>query len=615
MCGIFGYLGYREAQPLVLDGLSRLAYRGYDSAGIAVVAESGTLGVRKAAGKLDNLMALAARDPLSGTQGVGHTRWATHGPPSEVNAHPHLDGSGSIVVVHNGILENYLELKERLAANGHAFSSATDTEVIPHLIQELIADGHPFVEAVRLAAAQLRGAHAIVCLDAHHPDELVTLRIGNAGGVSVGHGSGEMFVGSDLPALVPHTSTMTTLEPGELAVVNPEGCDVMTIEGAPVDTNKLTITINPVAAAKGGYKHFMLKEIMEQPESAMSALRGRLSFTPGAVTLDEVPLTERAIADLQRVVFVGMGTTLHACQVGARFVEQLARIPATAENASEFRYRSPVVDANTLVVAVAQSGETADTLEAMHQASTGGARTLAITNVEGSQADRRAEGTILLHAGPEIGVASSKTFVNSMVAMQLLALHLGAARGALEPTTVADHVELLARLPALLGDALSLNDGVYTALATKYAKARRFLFVGRGMLEPIAREGALKLKEISYIHAEGMPAADLKHGPIALIDEATPLVAIALRDELYEKTLGTISEVSARSGVVIAFATVGDEAISGLVDDVLWVPDAPPLLRPMVAAVPAQLLAYHMADLLGNDVDQPRNLAKTVVVE
>jgi glucosamine--fructose-6-phosphate aminotransferase (isomerizing) len=614
MCGIFGYLGYQEAQPLVIDGLTSLAYRGYDSAGIAVLSSEGTLGVRKAAGKIDNLIGAATSSPLSGRLGIGHTRWATHGEPNEINAHPHLDGSGSIVVVHNGILENYAELKERLIANGHVFSSVTDTEVIPHLIQELIAEGLSFPEAVRIAAGQLRGAHAIACLHADHPQEMITLRIGNAGGVAIGHGQDEMFIASDLPALVPHTSSVTPLEPGEMAVINPEGCDVMTLDGTPVDSSRLTITVNAVSAAKGGYKHFMLKEIMEQPETAMSALRGRISFAPGEVTL-ELPFSEQELKEFTRVVFIGMGTSSHACQVGARFIEILARIPATSENAAEFRYRDPVLDTHSLVVAVAQSGETADTLEAMHQAATSGARTLAITNVEGSQAYRQAEASILMHAGPEIGVASSKTFINSMIAMQLLALRLAATRSTIPVAASTEYVQALSHLPGLLGEALSANEDIYRKLAAKYARSRRFLFIGRGLLEPIAREGAMKLKEISYIHAEGMSAAELKHGPIALVDPETPVIAFAPRNAMYEKMLGNISEVRARSGQVIGITTAGNAGFTGLVDDTLYIPATPPLLEPLLATIPAQLLAYHMADLLGNDVDQPRNLAKSVTVE
>ena len=615
MCGIFGYVGHRDATPLVLDGLSRIAYRGYDSAGIAVIDSDGALAVRKAAGKLDNLLDLVRRDPLSGNLGLGHTRWATHGPPTEVNAHPHLDSSGGVAVIHNGIIENHRELRARLLADGHAFSSATDTEVIPHLIEHYLLTGLSFVESVRRAAGELRGAHAVACMHTQSPDVLVTLRIGNAGGVAVGYGAGEMFVASDLPAMVSHTSTIRPLEPGELAVVHAEGCDVTTLAGERVNARKQTVNITPIAAAKGGRRHFMLKEIMEQPEAAMSALRGRLEFAPEDVVLDELPLSDRELRELGRVVFVGMGTTLHACMVGARLTELLARVPATAENASEFRYRDPVVDEHTLVVGVTQSGETADTLEAMHRGAEAGGRVLAITNTAGSQASRQAEGTILLHSGPEISVASSKTFVNSMVAMYLLAVRLGAARGALGAADVAEHVETLSRLPGLLGEALDLNAEAFPSLATAYAKARRFLFLGRGLLEPIAREGALKLKEISYIHAEGMPAAEMKHGPIALIDGDTPVVALMLRDALYDKMASNVSEVRARSGKVIGIVTAGDADAAGLVDDVIYAPACPPTLAPMVAAASVQLFAYHMAVLLGNDVDQPRNLAKSVTVE
>ena len=615
MCGIFGYVGHRDATPLVLDGLSRIAYRGYDSAGIAVIDNAGALAVRKASGKLDNLLDLVRRDPLSGNLGLGHTRWATHGPPTEVNAHPHLDSSGGVAVIHNGIIENHRELRARLLADGHAFSSATDTEVIPHLIEHYLLTGLSFVESVRRAAGELRGAHAVACMHTQSPDVLVTLRIGNAGGVAVGYGAGEMFVASDLPAMVSHTSTIRPLEPGELAVVHAEGCDVTTLAGERVNARMQTVNITPIAAAKGGRRHFMLKEIMEQPEAAMSALRGRLEFAPEDVVLDELPLSDRELRELGRVVFVGMGTTLHACMVGARLTELLARVPATAENASEFRYRDPVVDEHTLVVGVTQSGETADTLEAMHCGAEAGGRVLAITNTAGSQASRQAAGTILLHSGPEISVASSKTFVNSMVAMYLLAVRLGAARGALGATDVAEHVETLSRLPGLLGEALDLNADAFPSLATAYAKARRFLFLGRGLLEPIAREGALKLKEISYIHAEGMPAAEMKHGPIALIDGDTPVVALMLRDALYDKMASNVSEVRARSGKVIGIVTAGDTDAAGLVDDVIYAPPCPPTLAPMVAAASVQLFAYHMAVLLGNDVDQPRNLAKSVTVE
>jgi glucosamine--fructose-6-phosphate aminotransferase (isomerizing) len=598
-----------------MAGLEQLAYRGYDSSGIAVIDPFGNLTVHKAPGKLENLTAVLGNAPLSGSRGIGHTRWATHGGPTEENAHPHIDGSGKVVIVHNGIVENYMELKRRLIAAGHVFTSATDTEVIPHLIQDQLAKGIHFAEAVRLAANELRGAHAIACLHTESPEEMVTLRIGNAGGVTVGHGEGEMFLASDLSALLPLTSSVTALEPGELAIVNPEGCDVITMEGERIDASKLRLTINPVAAAKGGYKHYMLKEIMEQPEAAVSALRGRLSFNPEAITLDEVNLSSEQAKELQRAVFLGMGTSLISSEVGARMMEKLARLPARSESASEYRYRNPVVDANTLGIAVTQSGETADTLEALHQATAGGAKTIAITNSEGSQVSRRADSSILMHAGQEIGVASTKTFINSMVAMYLLAVHLGALRGTLSSDDVALHVEAISALPALLGEAIALNESSYPALVTKYAKSRRFLFLGRGLSEPIAREGALKLKEISYIHAEGMAAGEMKHGPIALVDQETPVVVLAPKDHLYEKVLGNIAEVRARGGRVIALAQVGDDRIDSEADDVLWLPECPELLWPMVATIPAQLFAYHMADEFKNDVDQPRNLAKSVTVE
>ena len=615
MCGIFGYIGDRDAPLLVMEGLERLAYRGYDSAGVASIDHVGHVAVRKAPGKLDALQTLLGTEPLAGTAAIGHTRWATHGEPNQANAHPHIDGTGDVVVVHNGIIENYVELKDRLLANGHEFTSHTDTEIIPHLIQELLGQGHGFEESVRLAATELRGAHAIACMHARTPEILVTLRIGNAGGVAIGHGGGEMFLSSDLPALLPVASAVTYLAPGEIAVVHREGCEVQTLEGVPVDTTTHQIAMNPVAAAKGGHRHFMLKEIMEQPEAAMSGLRGRLDFAGTEVALDEVPFSNDDLRAIDRVTFAGMGTTLHACQVGARLMELLARIPASAENAAEFRYRSPVVDGRSLVVAVTQSGETADTLEALHTAAGSRARTMAITNAEDSQAARSAQATMLMHAGPEVAVASSKTFVNSMLAMLLLAAGMGEARGAFESSAHAALISDLSRLPALLGDALDMNEERYQELAHRYAHAKRFLFIGRGLQEPIAREGALKLKEISYIHAEGMSAAEMKHGPIALVDSDTPVVAIAIRDELCEKMLGNISEIKARSGKVIAIATAGDEQIAQIADDVLWVPESPSLLAPFVTTIPLQLLAYHMAVHLGNDVDQPRNLAKSVTVE
>ncbi len=615
MCGIFGYIGGKNATPLVLEGLARLEYRGYDSAGLAVADGDGLLQVRRAAGKLQNLAELVQAQPFSGATGVGHTRWATHGAPTEANAHPHTDSTGTIAVVHNGIVENYQERKAHLVANGHTFSSTTDSEVIPHLVEEHLAKGHAFVEAVRLAANELHGSHAIVFLSAAEPKTLVAVRVGHAGGIAVGYGDGEMFVASDLPALVPLTSTIAFLASGELAVLAPTGCFYMTLQGDRIDRRPKLTKLTHEAAAKGGHDHFMLKEIMEQPEATMSGLRGRLSFSPDSLTLDDVPFSPAELRGLQRVVLVGMGTSYHAAQYGARLIEELARIPSVAENAAEFRYRQPVLDRHTLVVAVGQSGETADTLEAMHLAKVSGARTVTISNVSGSQATQLAEGTILMHAGLEVGVAASKTFTSALLCLYLLATHLGVERGTLSNEAMAKHLTTLAHAPALLARTLELNQSTYGSLSERYSRFRRFLFIGRGAMESVAMEGALKLKELSYIHAEGMTAAELKHGPIALVDSETPVVALVPHDALYSKMVSNIQEVRARNGLVLAVATEGDEALARLADDVLWVPSCPAAMTPLVVAIPLQLFAYHVALQCGTDIDQPRNLAKSVTVE
>ena len=616
MCGIFGYVGPEDATPIVLDGLARLAYRGYDSAGVAVVDAEGRLAVRRAAGRLDALLSAVAGNPLAGRIGVGHTRWATHGAPSEANAHPHVDGAGEVAVVHNGIVENYAELRAELAASGHEFASDTDSEVIPRLVQELLADGAPWVEAVRLAAGRLRGAHALVCMRAGAPDTLVAARVGNAGGVLIGAGDGGTYVASDLPALAPLASRVTFLEPGELAIVRADGAELLTLDGAPVSRQASPVAAGPAAAAKGGYKHFMLKEIAEQPEAAMSALRGRLALAPRRTArLDELPFTDAECAAFERAVVLGMGTSMYAGQVGARYVESLARIPASAESSAEFRRPGVIVDGRTLVVAVTQSGETADTLEAMRDARLRGARVVAVTNVEGSEASRVAEAAVLTRAGAEVGVASTKTMATSMAAMLMLAADLGVRRGALGAEGAASTVDALSRLPALLGDAVALAREDARRIVPRYVRSRRMLFIGRGLLEPVAREGALKLKEISYIHAEGMSAAELKHGPIALVDGETPVVALALDNALYEKTLANMAQARARGGSVIAVADAGNAEIAAHADAVIRVPACPELVQPIVATVAAQLFAYEMADYLGNDVDQPRNLAKSVTVE
>jgi glucosamine--fructose-6-phosphate aminotransferase (isomerizing) len=508
-----------------------------------------------------------------------------------------------------------MPLKERLLSQGHTFASGTDSEVICHLIEEHFTGGKPFAEAVRLAACELKGAHGIASVYAGEPDTMVALRIGNAGGVSVGYGEDEMYLSSDLPTLLSLTTRVVSLTPGEMAVISPDGSTYSLLNGAIVEHEPQVLATNPETAAKGGYPHFMLKEIMEQPEAAMSTLRGRITFNPQDLTLDEVPFSTEEILGLDRVTLLGMGTSHLAAQVGARLIESIARIPATAENSSEFRYRDPVVDTNTLVISVAQSGETADTLEAMYEGTRSGARTLSICNVDGSQATRSAEATMLMHAGLEVGVAASKTYTTSMLCLYLLALHLGRERAILGKREIREHVEQLELLPGLMAKALELNEESYERLAAKYAKSKRFLFIGRGLLEPLAKEGALKLKELSYIHAEGLPAAELKHGPIALVDPETPVVALTPQGALYAKVMSNISEVKARSGRVIALATEGDSEIIKYADDVLWMPPTPQFLTPIVAAIPLQLFAYHMAVHCGCDIDQPRNLAKSVTVE
>ncbi len=615
MCGIVGYTGTRDAAGVVLDGLVHLAYRGYDSAGMAVADDDGNLFLRKAAGKLDNLLQLVGSEPVRGSRGIGHTRWATHGPPSAANAHPHADGAGEIVVVHNGIVENYAELKARLAANGHAFLSETDSEVIPHLIQELLADGAPFEEAVRLAAGRIHGAHAIACMHAKEPGLIVAARRGNAGGVAVGAGTGEAFIASDLPALIPHTSRVLFMEPEELVIVRPEGFELRTMEGRRASRSVHYVDVPRSILERGAYKHFTLKEIHEQPDAAQRALHERIAFESDEVALSELPLSKAEMAALNRVLFIGMGTSLHAGQVGARYVETLARTPASFEIAAEFSHRDPALDERTLVIGITQSGETADTLHALREARAQGARTACITNAPGSEATRAAECALLVHAGAEVGVASTKTMVSSMVTAYLIACALGQGRGTLSGERAAKRVDDIARLPALLGASLEMADASVEAIAERCFKSRSFLFIGRGLLEPIAREGALKMKETSYIHADGLSAAEMKHGPIALIGGDTPVVALALRNSLYPKMLNAVAQVRARGGPVIAVATEGSKEVTELADDVIWTPETPSLLQPVVATVPVQLLAYRTADLLGNDIDQPRNLAKSVTVE
>ncbi|MSQ21852.1 MAG: glutamine--fructose-6-phosphate transaminase (isomerizing) [Dehalococcoidia bacterium] len=614
MCGIVGYVGHQMAAPILLDGLARLEYRGYDSAGIAVLDYQGHVTVCKTPGKLTTLIeSLNSHLPL-GASGIGHTRWATHGRPNTVNAHPHLDCGKQVAVVHNGIVENYLELKEELKRSGHAFNSETDSEVIPHLIESLLAKEIPFEDAVREVAQLLRGAQAVVAMCAQEPGHLVAFRSGNAGGITVGYGEGEMFLASDLPAILPYTTRVAFLAPGEMVSVRREGARYHSFAGQEITKTPRRAPYSAVAIAKGGYRHFMLKEIMEQPDVIRRTLVGRISFDPPDVWLEDFPFNSAEIQDIHRVLLTGMGTSLHACQVGRLFIESLAGLPAESDNASELRYRDPILDRHTLVISVGQSGETADTLGAMETAAQLQARQITICNVEGSQATRMAHGTVGIGVGPEIGVASTKCLTGALVALCLLAAYLGKARGVLDSQRLGKVLQDLAAMPRLLSQVLDQGQHI-EELAKKYFRYDHFLFLGRGINTPVAMEGALKLKEVSYIHAEGYAAGEMKHGPIALIDENMPVVVIAPRDHLYDKMCGNVEEVKARGGTVIALITQGDRELASKVDDTIEIPESPYLLSPIISVVPLQLLAYHIAVLRGCDVDQPRNLAKTVTVE
>ena len=614
MCGIIGYTGPRPAAPILLEGLASLEYRGYDSAGIAVISPAGEPLVRKASGKLSRLR-VALQDGLpEGTTGIGHTRWATHGGPTDFNAHPHTDCRDEVVVVHNGIVENYLDLKKELIAQGHVFTSQTDAECIPHLIEAYLQQEFTLEEAVRETATRIRGANAVVIVSKGDPSKMVAFRVGNAGGIVVGCGDGEMLLASDLPALLTHTRNVVYLAGGEMVTLTHHSARYSLLNGAPVEKATTFVAYDALSAAKGEYKHFMLKEIHEQPEAVTDTLRERVSFEPSNVELDEVPFSEEEIANFERVVLVGMGTSLHAAMVGRTWVESLARVPAEADNSSEFRYRDPIINERTLVISISQSGETADTLAAMEEATRKGARQLTLCNYAGTQTTRVADGTILIRAGLEIGVAASKTFVCSLTALYLLAISLAIKRGTLGDERVDEMVQELARLPNFLGTLLNHADQ-YETLARLYARRSDFLYLGRGFNYPLAMEGALKLKELSYIHAEGYPAGEMKHGPISLIDENMPVVALVPRDNLYEKMLNNINEVKARGGTVVAIATEGDSDVAARADQVIYVPQASAMLTPILMAIPMQLLAYHVAVRRGCDVDQPRNLAKSVTVE
>jgi len=610
MCGIVGYVGHQDAVSFILPGLRRLEYRGYDSAGIATVSGQ-SLDIRKTTGKIADLEALIASDRPEGALGVGHTRWATHGRPSDTNAHPHIDCQSRLAVVHNGIIENYRELRKTLAADGHRFRSQTDTEVIAHVIERYQADG--LVAAVQRAAQDLQGAFAVGCVAASAPRTLVAFRRGSSPLV-VGYGRGEMFLASDVPALLGRTREILVLEDGELAVLTADDIILRRFDGASVRRSPRTVDWDGEAAEKSGYSHFMLKEICEQPEAVQNTIRDRVDVDGADIRIPELGLKDRELTGLNRLCFVACGTSWHAALVGKYLVEAFARLPVEVDIASEFRYRRPVVDSRVLTVPISQSGETADTLAALREARDQGSRAVAICNVVGSSLAREADGVVYTRAGIEIGVASTKAFTSQLVAVTLLALKLGLARGFVDPSMVRQVVKGLMELPELLSIVLRQSEAI-REIAERFVDRHHFLYLGRGLLFPLALEGALKLKEISYIHAEGYAAGEMKHGPIALIDSRMPVVVIAPKGSTYEKIISNLEEIKARDGIVIAVATEGDTEIGNTADYVIPVPPSLEWLQPHLVAIPLQLLAYHMAVLRGCDVDQPRNLAKSVTVE
>ena len=617
MCGIVGYIGAHNAVPIILEGLKRLEYRGYDSAGLAVYGDDNQLAIRRAQGKLRNLEEVIRQSPIEGTFGIGHTRWATHGRPTEENAHPHRDCHGTLVVVHNGIIENYLALKHRLQAQGHVFATETDTEVIAHLVESHFTGN--LEDAVRAAVREFTGSFAMAVISSADPRKIVAARY--QAPLVVGTGDGEYFVASDVPAILAHTQDMIFLADGDMAVLTDDGVVLSDFEGRPINRKREHILWDPILAEKGGYKHFMLKEIYEQPRAVRDTTLGRVSQETGQVFLDEMDIAPAEFARFRQVKIIACGTSWHAALAGKFMIEKLARLPVEVDYGSEFRYRDPIMSDHTLTIVISQSGETADTLAAQREAKQKGSPTLAICNAVGSMITREAAGTIYTHAGPEIGVASTKAFTCQLTALFILAMHLGQANGSLDEACSRALVQELLHIPGKLETVLT-HDPVYEALGRELHRATDFLFLGRGVHFPIALEGALKLKEISYIHAEGYPAGEMKHGPNALIDEKLPVVVLATQDRssdesrvLYEKTLSNIQEVKAREGIVIAVVTEGDEHVRKTADHVIEIPATRELFSPLLEIVPLQLLAYHIAVRRGCDVDQPRNLAKSVTVE
>ncbi len=619
MCGIVGYTGAKPAAPILVRALRDLEYRGYDSAGIAVLSPDGgperSVNITKREGKIANLeAALAEAAPGGGTTGIGHTRWATHGKPSDLNAHPHTSCGGEVVVIHNGIVENYAELRTELKASGHAFASETDTETIAHLMEVEMAAGANLLEALRRTAARLEGSQAIVAMSSNEAGAIVATRIGNAGGVVIGYGNGEMLLASDLAAVLPHTQRVAFLADGQFARVQADGASYVDGSGAAIELVPRNVPIDPVTALKGQYPHFMLKEIMEQPEALSDTIRSLVALEPAALHLDDLGPAADRLRDVRRVVLIGMGTSLHAAMVGRRYIEELAGIPAETDNASEFRYRRPIIGPDTLIVSVSQSGETVDVLEAMNVAEGAKALQVTVCNTEGAQTTRVADGTVYTRAGLERGVASTKCFTTAIAALYGLALALAQAHGRLSGIDLREHVRTLSLLPDAAARVLA-EDSQYRMLANHFYDAGHVLFLGRGFGFPVAMEGALKMKEISYIHAEGYAAGEMKHGPIALIDRSFPTVAVATRHALRSKLISNIEQVQARGGEVLAVATEGDDELRKLADHVIMVPEVSELLEPIIATIPLQLLSYYVAVRRGCDVDQPRNLAKTVTVE
>ena len=618
MCGIVGYVGHQAAGPILLEGLQRLEYRGYDSSGIAVLDRDGALAVLKRQGKLRDLQT-AIVDMPTGATGIGHTRWATHGQPSDRNAHPHASSAGDVIVVQNGIVENYRELRAELQswldAEGRTWQSDTDTEVIPELISRELASGKTFTEALEHAIGHLRGANAIAAIHGANPGKIYAARTGSAGGIVIGFGEGEMFVASDLPALLPHTTTVYHLEDGDIAAIDEDGVTIRRAGRAPFQPEPKQVDLDPVAIARGPYRHFMLKEIHEQPRALSDTIRGRARLDPPTALTDDLNLSDDTLRGIERVLVIGMGTSLHAAMIGRWWMEQIAGIPADFDNASEFRFRAPLLGPSTLVIAVTQSGETIDTLGAMnHVRDRWGAPQVVITNVDGSEATRQADASIVMRCGPEVGVASTKTFVGSLAALYLLACRIGHAQGRLDERALSIRLEQLLTAPTLLERGIGLAERC-ARIAQLFGSASNFLVLGRGIEYPLAMEAALKCKEISYVHAEGYAAGEMKHGPIALLDQQFPVIALAPRGPLFDKMMSAIQQVSARRARVIAIGDEGDEELSQHVDHFIGVPPAPSLLTPFSLTPVIQLLAYHIALARGLDIDQPRNLAKTVTVE